>query len=326
MYINEIIRINYLCNWKCSFCNVSKVNNFGEKDIDNKEVVYKILALTKNYNKDERRELTLSFSGGEPTLNKNLVHYIALAKKIWIWKIQIQTNGSLLFKNNKLYQDLIEAGLNEIFLAQHTHNDKTNKELGCFYKFEDFLDWIEFLKKQSYLPDIFLNIVVTQKNIWEIEDFISILIKKDFLKLLRNKISLWFCQPMWYAMQNKETMLLDFNNIQKISIEKIIELSRKQNVLLDFHYTSPPLCVLNYPEYNLEYNQLKQLEIDNKKNNISESNLESFKFLWKEKTKYSGCNKCSYNKYCLGFYKNYEEYLGKNKIEEFISDFTNNAK
>jgi organic radical activating enzyme len=58
------------------------VNNFGEKDIDNKEVVYKILALTKNYNKDERRELTLSFSGGEPTLNKNLVHYIALAKKI----------------------------------------------------------------------------------------------------------------------------------------------------------------------------------------------------------------------------------------------------
>jgi hypothetical protein len=127
-------------------------------------------------------------------------------------------------------------------------------------------------------------------------------------------------------MQNKETMLLDFNNIQKISIEKIIELSRKQNVLLDFHYTSPPLCVLNYPEYNLEYNQLKQLEIDNKKNNISESNLESFKFLWKEKTKYSGCNKCSYNKYCLGFYKNYEEYLGKNKIEEFISDFTNNAK
>ena len=71
-------------------------------------------------------------------------------------------------------------------------------------------------------------------------------------------------------MQNKETMLLDFNNIQKISIEKIIELSRKQNILLDFHYTSPPLCVLNYPEYNLEYNQLKKLEEDNKKNNISD--------------------------------------------------------
>jgi hypothetical protein len=90
-------------------------------------------------------------------------------------------------------------------------------------------------------------------------------------------------------MQNKETMLLDFNHSQKTSIEKIITLSKQKNILLDFHYTSPPLCVLDYPEYNLEYNQLKQLEIDNKKNNISESNLESFKFLWKEKTKYAKC-------------------------------------
>ena len=232
----------------------------------------------------------------------------------------------MLFKNNALYHSLVDAWLNEIFLAQHSHKNQTNKELGCFYEFWDFLEWIEYLKKQKYIPDIFLNIVVTQKNIWEIEEFILILLKNWFLKLLRNKISLWFCQPMWYAMQNKETMLLDFNHSQKTSIEKIIILSKQENILLDFHYTSPPLCVLNYPEYNLEYKQLKQLEIDNKKNNISESNLESFKFLWKEKTKYAKCWKCSYNKYCLGFYKNYEEYLGKEKIQKFISDFTNNEK
>jgi hypothetical protein len=75
---------------------------------------------------------------------------------------------------------------------------------------------------------------------------------------------------MGYAMQNKESMLLDFNTDQKKIVENIITLSQNNNILLDFHYTSPPLCVLNYPEYNLEYNQLKQLEIDNKKNNISE--------------------------------------------------------
>jgi biotin synthase-like enzyme len=33
IYINEIIRITYKCNWKCKFCNISKVNNFGENDI-----------------------------------------------------------------------------------------------------------------------------------------------------------------------------------------------------------------------------------------------------------------------------------------------------
>jgi hypothetical protein len=54
--------------------------------------------------------------------------------------------------------------------------------------------------------------------------------------------------------------------------------------------------------------------------------LDSFKFLWKEKTKYSQCSKCSYNKYCLWFYKNYEKYMWKKKIENFISDFVNNGK
>ncbi len=300
------------------------MNNFGEKDIDPKQVIFQILSLAKKYSLEERKQLTLSFSGWEPTLNKNLEKFISLAKKLEIWKIQIQTNGSLLFKNPDLYNRLLQAGLNEIFLAQHTHIDSTNKELGCFYKFQDFLDWVEFLKTQEKIPDIFLNIVVTQKNISEIYDFIQILVNHWFVDLLRNKLSLWFCQPMWYAMKNKDEMLLDFDKNQKNIISKIISLCEKNKILLDFHYTSPPLCVLDYPEYNLEYNQLKRLELDDLENKISQWNLESFQFLWKEKTKYENCKKCKYNNYCLWFYKNYEQYLGKQKVQNFISDFIKN--
>jgi hypothetical protein len=60
-------------------------------------------------------------------------------------------------------------------------------------------------------------------------------------------------------------MLLSFDDIQKKTIVDMINICKTYNILLDFHYTSPPLCVLNYPDYNLEYNQLKQLESDEKK-------------------------------------------------------------
>jgi len=62
IYINEIIRITYKCNWKCKFCNVSKVNNYGIADISSKEVVSKILSLVKKYNTKQLKNLNLSFS------------------------------------------------------------------------------------------------------------------------------------------------------------------------------------------------------------------------------------------------------------------------
>lgn len=53
IYINEIIRVNYKCNWSCKFCNVLKTNNYWENDVSYKEVVYKILALTKKYSLEQ---------------------------------------------------------------------------------------------------------------------------------------------------------------------------------------------------------------------------------------------------------------------------------
>ena len=61
IYINEIIRVTYKCNWKCKFCNVLKTNNFWEKDVSNKQIIYKILSLLKKYNKNQLENLILSF-------------------------------------------------------------------------------------------------------------------------------------------------------------------------------------------------------------------------------------------------------------------------
>jgi len=310
-------------------------NNYWEKDVSSKEVIYKILALAKKYTKAERKKLILSFSWWEPTLNKKLVSFIKLAKSLWIWIIQIQTNGTILYKNKNLINELIEAWLDELFLAQHSSEADINKLLGVYYNIDDFVEWINFVKKENIHKQlqISFNIVVTKINIFHIYDYVVFLLDKWFIDLLpraRNnyflntrRISFWLVQPNWYANINKEEVLLKYTNKELKEIDKIVSICKKSEIYPDFHFTAPSLCILNYPEYNLEYQRLKQIEKDNLNWKLNEENLDSYKNLWKEKKKYDLCKKCSNNNYCLWIYKNWIEYVWEyyviDKITKFIT-------
>jgi MoaA/NifB/PqqE/SkfB family radical SAM enzyme len=333
IYINEIIRINYKCNWSCKFCNVLKTNNFWEKDISSKEVIYKILSLTKKYSKKQLKNLILSFSWGEPTLNKNLLSFIKLAKDLGIWVVEIQTNWTKLFKEKGYINRLVKAWLDEIFLAQHSWDNEINRKLWSYFNIDDFKNWVKYLKKNNIKNkiSIYLNIVITRINLFSIYEYIKLLLNIGFIDIIperhhnngkiTHKISFWLVQPNWYAEINKEEVLLKFSNDEITEIKKIVDLCEKNNILPDFHFTSPPLCILNYPEYNLEYSRLKKLRDDEKKWTLNEWNLESYKWLWKEKQKFEECKKCKYNDYCLWFYKNWIKFVWENYVKDKINIF-----
>lgn len=333
IYINEIIRVTYKCNWKCKFCNVLKTNNFWETDVTEKEIIYQILNLYKKYSKIERKNLILSFSWWEPTLNNNLPKYISLAKKIWVWIVEIQTNWTRLFKDKNYILDLINSWLDEIFLAQHSWDDYINKDLGSFYNIDDFKSWTKYILVNNIHKkiSIYLNIVVTKINLFSLYDYILLLINIWFIKIIpdrssknkvnTHKISFWFVQPNWYAELNKEEVLLKYTSLEIDEIDRIINLCKKNNILPDFHFVCPPICILNYPEYNLEYERLKKLKKDEDTWNVNKSNLDSYKFLWKEKQKFEECKKCKYNDYCLWFYKNWIDYVWEDYVKDKINSF-----
>jgi len=338
-YINEIIRINYKCNWKCKFCNVLKTNNYWNHDVSDKEVVYKILSLTRKYSKEQRRNLILSFSWWEPTLNTNLEVYIKLAKDVWIWTVEIQTNWSILYKNKELINKYIKAGLDEVFIAQHSHLKEINEKLGVYYSIDDFIDWIAYIKKNSINKKIkiYLNIVVWKINLPIIIDYLKFLIEKWFIDFINQtlwvfesweikklkKISFGLTQPNGYAKVNADEVLLNYDKDQLKILDQVILFCENNNLFPDFHFTAPPLCILNYPDYNLEYARLKKLEENQKYWEVNEWNLESYKYLWKEKIKYKECEKCNYNNYCLWFYKNWVEFVWENYVKEKIKAFLN---
>lgn len=333
IYINEIIRVTYKCNWKCKFCNVLKTNNFWENDVTDKEIIYQILNLVKKYSFEERKNLILSFSWWEPTLNKNLVNYIKLAKKIWVWHIQIQTNWTKLFKEKEYIHTLIESWLDQIFLAQHSGNENINRLMWIFYNIDDFKQWVLYISENNLCEkiEISFNIVVNKINLFYIFNYMVFLKNILFFNLLplqnnnwlinSKRISFWLVQPNWYAKINKEEVLLEYNKEELIEINRIIKFCKENNIYPDFHFTAPPLCILNYPEYNLEFHRLKQLEEDEKIWNINKWNLDSYKYLWKEKQKLEECNNCKNNKYCLWFYKNWLDFVWEDNVRKKINKF-----
>lgn len=342
VYINEIIRVTYKCNWKCKFCNVLKTNNYWESDVTDKEIIHQILILIKKYSFEQRKNLILSFSWWEPTLLKNLDKYIKLAKKIWVWTVEIQTNWTNLFNNKELILKYINAWLNEIFLAQHSFDENINKKLWVYYNVENFKSWVKYIKENNIDKKvcIYLNIVITKINIFYVYDFIKNLLEIWFIKIIPirqvyenkledekyenfHKISFWFVQPNWYANLNKNEVLLTYTNDEILEIKKFVKLCENNNILPDFHFVCPPLCVLNYPEYNLEYSRLKKLENDKKNNIVNEWNLQTYEFLWKEKIKFENCKKCKNNNYCLWFYKNWIDFVWDEYVKDKIENYLN---
>ncbi len=322
MLNNEIIRITYKCNQKCKFCNVIQTNNFIT-DISSKTVINQILNLKKKY-KNNISKIILSFSGWEPTLDPNLSKYISLAKNLWIQDIQIQTNWLLIYQNIDLLEKLYKSGLSQIFLALHSENYEINKKLGIFIKKDLLTKWLENLVHfKTTHPDfkIQINIVVTKINLTYIVPLLKFLHQTWFLEILPKKqnkylISFWLVQPNWYAYLNKNDVLLRFNKDELKELEKIITFCEKNNIYIDFHYTAPPLCVLNYPNYNLEYQRLKNIKKEDSK--FIQQNFSTFKDLLKEKIKFPECTKCKYNNYCLGFYKNFVNFVGKEYIKKYF--------
>ena len=107
----EMIITEY-CNFKCPYCRGLKTEIYGQrkiKELSFEEIKRNIDLWCLNIPLENIR-----FSGGEPTLHKNIVEIIAYAKSKGITRIAISTNGS---NKIELYKQLIESGCNDFSIS-----------------------------------------------------------------------------------------------------------------------------------------------------------------------------------------------------------------
>lgn len=148
------------CNFKCAYCRGIKKDLQGDLKLDEAK---HIVDLWSDANLENIR-----FSGGEPTIWKDLLELVKYTKeKKSIKRIALSTNGSA---DLSFYCKLLNAGVNDFSISLDACCAMTaNNMAGTESKFDHICDVIYHLSKQTYCS---VGVVIDDRNKEELERII----------------------------------------------------------------------------------------------------------------------------------------------------------
>jgi cyclic pyranopterin phosphate synthase len=154
----EMIITEY-CNFKCPYCRGLKDEIYGnrkKKELTLEEIKYNIDLWCENIPLENIR-----FSGGEPTLHKDIIEIVSYAKEKGIKRIAISTNGS---NKLSLYKKLIEVGCNDFSISLDACCAEDGDKMSGNVKgsFDIVVKNIEEISKLTYVT---VGVVLTPENI-----------------------------------------------------------------------------------------------------------------------------------------------------------------
>lgn len=161
------------CNLSCLMCYFSdgdfRKKNKGKMDPDQIERIAEILF-------PSALQVVLGCAT-EPTLYKDYVSIIKIAKEKGVPNVSLTTNGQLITKDK--ITELIQAGCDEITLSVHgVYKEMYEKFMpGANYeKLQDFLFNLkeEKLRMGSKTPTLRINYTANPENIYELSDFFKV--------------------------------------------------------------------------------------------------------------------------------------------------------
>ena len=153
------VRVNFRCNQACDFCFVSTHLPAAEGEAVRGAIV-----------EAGRAGGAVALSGGEPTLNPELVDYVKLARQSGARSVELQTNATRL-EDAELTRALADAGVDVAFVSLHGSNaavsDAVTEVPGTFDKTVRGIDTL----CQSPIA-VRLNFVFCQKNYRDFPDYV----------------------------------------------------------------------------------------------------------------------------------------------------------
>jgi len=108
-----IIDVTNRCNLRCPVCFANAAAAGYVYEPSKKE----IQAMLENFRQNKPVPApALQFSGGEPTIRKDLFELIGMAKEVGFEHVEVNTNGLRLAQSVEYCRDLKEAGISTIYL------------------------------------------------------------------------------------------------------------------------------------------------------------------------------------------------------------------
>ncbi len=289
MYMKKAdIKTGFLCNNNCLFCvQGPEKKKFGNKSTaELKEIIQKA----------KKGCDTIVFTGGEPTIRKDLIELVSEAKKAGFKTIQIQSNGRM-FVYEQFCKDMIAAGANEFALALHGHTAELHNYLTGAKSFRQLIVGIRTLKKMG--QRVIMNTVITKSNYRHLPDIAKVLIG-----LRVDQMQFAFVHPLGAAKNNFDSVVPRMEMVAPY-LKRAIDIGR----VLDTRIMTEgvPFCLLSGYEESISETVMPDIRIFDQK-----SIIEDYKKMrvTKDKTKGLACVKCRYDAVCEGPWKEYPDAFG----------------
>jgi len=291
-----LLRIEPKCNERCVFCNV-----YGKKEyfLSKRETIMQLNKL-----KQERDEIIVLFTGGEPTLNRHLLFYISYAKKHLPVNCEIGIQTNALRLSYMGYCDALrKAGLDYAFVPFHHFSPRLfNRMTRSKDSFKFFEKGIRNLILKKVV--LIINIVLNKLNYKSTKHIVRY-VHENFPEL--NSISFSFVQPTGFS-KNNYSIVPPYSSAKKYLIEAY-EYCIRKNIKFFNPNCGVPLCIIKgYEQFSADFLDT-QNENYKKCNNYSE----------KDKVKTDKCFKCFMNKRCSGVWKNYIDMFSDGDLRPYIN-------
>jgi len=299
--VNKIeIVTGFTCNNNCLFCSVGdKLRSF---DKTTKEVLADIDRAISE------KPQEINFTGGEPTIRRDILKLISYTKSTGVAEIRVTTNGRM-FSYDKFTKKMVEAGLTGAIFSVHCPDAKLHDSLsGVKGSFKQTIKGLKNL--YSYGKTIDINTVITSKTYKLLPETMELV--KDYIR----SVCLIFPTIDGHLKENK-LLIPRMKDVEKY-IHRAIDILRdanKQGWTLNY-----PVCFMKgYEGFS------SMMELQTKMFwPHTDTNLDDKRKV--DNIKVKACENCRYRLVCIGVMKNYIDAMGESEIKAVKGKFVKSAK
>jgi len=283
--------VGFACNNNCKYCSFgTETRNRNRKTC---EIKQSILEAAK------KKAEIIGFTGGEPTIRRDIIELVEFAEKHGFRTIRIQTNGRML-SNKGFARKIISAGANYFKITVNAHKAKIHDMLSQVPgSFSQTIKGIKNVKSMNRIVEV--NILVNKQNYKFLPQTVKFLIGLGI-----SQFTIIYPTYIGNAFKNKEEIAVSLGEAVPF-IREALRIAEDYNLDKAVTVNIPP-CFLPERASN-ELNSLKTKVIG------PEFSVHLDEKMKKEKVKLPQCKKCKFSNLCPGIRRDYVKVFGAKDVK-----------
>lgn len=292
------LKVGFACNNRCTFCAQGEKRRGAGK--------IPVQELIESLERARRPEQGVVFTGGEPTVRKDLAELVFAARALGYHPIQIQTNGRMLAYRD-LVQRLVAAGVTEFSPALHGPNAEVHDALTrAEGSFEQAVAGIRNALASGAI--VVTNTVVVKQNLEHLRATVELLAE---LGVRQGQLAL--VHPVGTAEEHFEELVPSISDAAR-AMKRAIARARELRFRLVVE-AMPPCTLKGYEDAIVEGEIPETTVVD------ADGELFDFTEWRRDQGKSHGpqCGRCTKRSVCEGPWREYPARFGWAEYEPFIA-------